>query len=664
MRRVRAWPVLCLALGVATAGAAPPQLVVPHGRIGQSGTAGPSALWRGDGALFVIQTSGDIPKAFGSVQRRALTVDRDGAVKLAADVAWDAALALPAAGNRNIFSSDRSGATFAFDWASLPPATRSLLDQPEAGAAADGLGELRTAFLRGERSEEGRFRKRAGVLGDIVNSMPLIVGAPPPSISDSAYAAFRERFKQRDLTVYIGANDGMLHAFSAATGAELFAYVPEALTANLSLLASPAYKPRPWVDGSAAHGEVRIGAGWRTVLAVGMGMGARGVFALDITDPAHFARGMGALWEFSDADDPAMGHVREAPLIGKVTRDRGVKGAAEGYFAIVSSGINKLAPGGGTLFLLALDKPAGAAWRRGANYFGIATPAGSATMANALSSPALVVRSDGSASRAYAGDLLGDLWRFDFSSMSAHRLFTARDEGGAPQPIAHAPKVVFAPGGGYLILFATGKLIEESDLLPSSFTPQSVYAILDAPGAEHESVASRSQLAARKLSTAATGYAISGDGFAYYGPDAKKGWYFDFPNTRNDGERAAASPASIEGAIVIASILPATASGRLYVVDALTGFAYDPVSGTKPDAATGQLHPLDPALPLLVIDTALSTGERNATGGAVTTRQVTLAGPNAGAGLKFDVRYPSGRLGWREVSNWPELHRAAAGKRR
>ena len=679
MNTARAWGLFLLFIAASAEGAAP-QLAVPHTRLGQIGSAGPSAIWRGaEGGSFLIQTSGDIANGAGTLQRRSLDISGDGAVAYGAQPLWDAATVLAAGAPRAIFTSNAAGATIAFEWAALAQATRLLLDQPGLDAEADGLGELRTAFLRGDRTHElgqaqGYFRKRAGVLGDIVNSTPLIVGAPQPGIADSGHADFRQQFRTRAMAVYAGANDGMLHAFSTDTGAELFAYVPAALSAHLAALSSPGYKGRPYVDGSASHGDVRIGGVWRTVLASGLGMGARGVFALDITDPAHFTQGLRALWEFTDAHDPAMGHVRDAPLIAKVNTGKGASDAAPRYFAIVSSGLNNLAPdGGGALFLLALNKTASQKWERGVNYFSIGTAAASGPLANALSGPALVLASDGSASRAYAGDLHGNLWRFDFKTMTAHRLFTARDQEGAAQPIAHAPKVVFAPGGGYLVLFATGKLIEESDLLPASFLQQSVYAIFDAPGAAPTTVSSRSQLAARTLTAAVTGYGIGGGSFAYAGPDAKKGWYLDFPNARTHGERASASPASIEGAIALASMLPAAgkdgaASSRLYVVDALTGFAYAPASGAIPNAATGELAPIDPSLPLLFVDSALSMGERNPTGGATATRRVTLLKPHGGAhgvrALSIDVRYPAGRMGWREVSNWQELHQAATGKRR
>lgn len=681
MKAARMGFLLCLLLACIRAVAAP-QLVVPHGRLGHTGSEGPAAIWRGEaGASFAIETRGDIRNATGTVQRRGLDVSAQGDIAYAADIAWDAAGVLAAPAARNVHTFDPSApAGAAFQWAALPAAARALLDQPEPGAAPDGRGEARTAFLRGERSgeagqPEGLFRRRAGVLGDVVNSTPLIVGAPTASISDDGHAAFRARFKARELAVYVGANDGMLHAFSAATGAELFAYVPGALLKHLPALASPAYRPRPYVDGSAGHGDVRIDGNWRTALVCGMGMGARGVFALDITDPARFGQGPGPLWEFTEADDPAMGHVRTPPLIarigeGKGAKDakdaKGAKGASARDYAVVSSGINNLMPGGdGALFLLALDKPRAEKWRRGVNFAAIATAA-DPLQPNALSAPKLVTGADGSATRAYAGDLQGNLWRFDFATMAAHRLFTARDQDGVPQPIAHAPQVVFAPGGGYLILFATGKLIEESDLLPASFRQQTMYAIHDAPGVPAP-IRSRSQLAERTLAAADALYAVRGKAFDYAGADAKRGWYFDFPNAGADGERAAASPASVAGAVVIATMLPgapggAQAAGRLYVLDAVSGFAYDP-AGAKSAAVTGTLTAINPLLPLLLVDGALVGGQRNATGGAIATRRVTVAGPQ-GAAARIEVRFRSGRVGWREVGSWQELHDAATRGRR
>ena len=64
------------------------------------------------------------------------------------------------------------------------------------------------------------LRTRSSPLGDIVNSSPV-------------YAA-------REQTIYVGANDGMLHAFNANDGVERFAYVPGGINlSDLSTLSLP-----------------------------------------------------------------------------------------------------------------------------------------------------------------------------------------------------------------------------------------------------------------------------------------------------------------------------------------------------------------------------------------------------------------------------------------
>jgi type IV pilus assembly protein PilY1 len=470
------------------------------------------------------------------------------------------------------------------------------------------------------------------------------------------------------MAVYVGASDGMLHAFGASDGAELFAYVPRTLVAALGESSDPAFRPRPYVDGSPGQGDALIGARWRTVLASGMGMGARGVFALDISDPMAFVQGMGALWEFTEKDDPAIGYVQGAPQIAKLNTAARGRPPAYRYFVIVPSAVNGVAAGGnGALFLLALDKPAAQRWRAGVNYFKIATSGADAQQANGLSPPGLVTAADGSASLAYAGDLQGRLWRFDLSAMTAQRLFTARDAGGRAQPIAGAPRAVFAPGGGYLVLFGTGKLTEPADLLPASSTPQSLYGILDRLEVPAVAVRSRAQLAERTLS-GGDGYSTMGDPIDYFASSAKRGWFIDLANGGVDGERSAGTPSVIGSAIVFDTVLPgadlcAPAAHREYVLDALSGMALGADGTVRPDAVTAKLVPAASPLPPLLLETGVATAARSATGMATATRTFTLiqAGPNGGpaASTSIKVSFPAMRLGWREVANWQELHDAA-----
>jgi type IV pilus assembly protein PilY1 len=651
---------------------------------------------RQGGAGFVLESSFSEPGWTGRLEQRSLLAALDGTIEIGGTPLWEAGALLtgdpakslaprPSPQERKIYTlthnPDQSSRTVPFKWDNLGREERAWLDLAPSSELRDGLGAARVAFLRGERTREigepgGVFRRREGVLGDAIRSAPLLVGAPSVSVQGPGYDSFHARYKARASAVYLGANDGMLHAFDAGDGAELFAYVPNALVPVLNLLGDPAYRHRPYVDASAGQGEALLNGQWRSVLVSGMGMGARGVFALDVSDPAAFEAGMRALWEFTEQDDPAIGHVDAAPLVARLKV--GMKGGAPEYryFAVVPSGVNNYgkdamhADPGGALFLLALDKPATARWKEGVNYYKLAAPAAEPGQANALAAAALVTAGDGSARYAYAGDLQGRLWRFDFSAkppFSSHVLFDARDASGQVQPITHAPRVVFAPGGGYLVLFGTGKLIEEADLQPPNFAPQSFYAVRDSAASPVAAVSGRGELARRTLSGSAN-YTIKGEEFEYTGAEAKKGWYVDFPQARVDGERLAASPVLASGTVLVNTIVPgldacAAPGTRTYVLDALSGFAFRPDGVAASGTTTGELEKtVAGALPV-VLELGAITGARGATGGAGATRKIGvlhLQGEDIAPSMQtVDVNLPARRISWREVANWQELHDAA-----
>ena len=79
---------------------------------------------------------------------------------------------------------------------------------------------------------------------------------------------------------------GPLHVFDAATGSEVFAYVPSMLISRLPALASTTYDGQLWVDGGLVMADVSLSGGTRTLLAGALGGGGRGLFMLDVTSPA------------------------------------------------------------------------------------------------------------------------------------------------------------------------------------------------------------------------------------------------------------------------------------------------------------------------------------------------------------------------------------------
>ena len=634
---------------------------------------------------YVIQASYDRQQSSGTLRR----VDIGSAIP-----AWDAAAAMPAHDKRKIYTSafDPQGRakTIALEWATLAESQRALFD-----VAQDGLGEARLNFVRGERTREtnhpgGVFRRRASALGDIVHSAPAIVNAPSVSVTGAGFAQFHASASKRRAAVYVGANDGMLHAFDVATGAELFAYVPHALLPHLYKLSQPGYMHRSYVDASPGVGDALVGGTWRSILASGMGMGARGVFALDITNPSAFDAGAGALWEFTEQDDPAMGHVRVAPLIAKLKVAMKDLVPEYRYFVVVASGINNYNAGDGdsaargALFLLSLDKPASERWEQGVNYYKLVTPLSDANVANVLAAPAFALAPDGSVRFAYAGDLQGNLWRFDLTGKppwssavgpgsKGEPLFVARDDAGNRQPIAHAARVVYAPGGGYLVLFGTGRLLENADLDAARYAGQSFYAVHDSVAKPALLVAGRSELASRTAS--GTGpYIISGDALRFDGKGARKGWYLDFPNWRIDGERAAGTALLASGAVMFDSVSPGASAcadlvTRSYVVDALNGLAYTGAGESQAGQITGEVVENGATLsPPLLFDMGMVAAQPSATGATVaihTVNVVRLQGdgkPPLSTPIKVKTR--TGRLSWREVANWLELHQAAKKERK
>lgn len=656
---------------------------------------------------YVYQPGFNSSKWSGSLKKIALGSD-GGTIKIATTIEWDAGEVLtgketgtekrkanPLPDDRHIYTAKitdgGSLSTIEFKWNNLTDAQKALLNTSPVDQENDELGAQRLDFLRGQRNLEsnqrnGIFRTRDSVLGDIINSNPVYVGAPALNVQGDGYLAFYEKHEKRSPAVYVGANDGMLHAFSAADGKELFAYVPGALFPYLNRLTSPEYVHRPYVDGALTVAEAKVGGQWKTVLASGMGGGAQGVFALDVTNPSDFSGGTGAIFEFTDADDPDMGNLMGAPIIAKFKT--GIKdGVPEyKYFVVVPSGLNNYKDDGknrfntdaaGALFLLSLDKVPSAKWALGRNYFKFRTPSKDDTLRNGLSSPALVIGAGGAVRYGYAGDLQGNMWRFDFTGefpwknaiAGATPLFTAKDDvNGSRQPITIQPKVVFAPNRGYLVLFGTGKFVEGADAAVGSFSMQSFYAIHDTTESTY-TVSGRSELMLRTLEKSGDGeFKIAGDAFSYgSGDKGRKGWYFDFPASDKSGERAVTNPLVVNGMLFFNSLIPGgdpclAGGGRSYTLNALTGL---PANGNL----TGALSQVGMLSTPVLFNMDASVSDRNAIGRRTVRKTHTVVnfgtGGEKGGALpaeSSETVLPVGRFSWREILNWQELRNAITKK--
>ena len=347
-------------------------------------------------------------------------------------LAWNAgtAPALPAANSRVIMTYNptvKDGTSFR--WTSLDASQQALIQ----GADTVTVGQNRLNYLRGDASNEGttaaNFRQRpTSKLGDIVNSAPQYVGAPLGQYDDTtilsqayagaAYASFRTINTSRTPVIYVGANDGMLHGFNATTGAEVMAYVPSKSYDNLRSLSLQNYSHKYFVDGSPTVADAEIGGigSWKTVLVGGMNSGGRGVYALDVTAPSTFSESSTApantvLWEFTNGNDADVGFTYSKPMIVKMNNGKWAAIFGNGYNA---SGIG--ATGEATLYILFIEDGIDGTW--GANdWLKITTKAGSVGTPNGLASVnAMDIDSNGTVDFIYAGDLLGNMWKFDVSN--------------------------------------------------------------------------------------------------------------------------------------------------------------------------------------------------------------------------------------------------------
>ena len=181
-------------------------------------------------------------------------------------------------------------------------------------------------------------------LGDIIHSNPIMVGAPELDLPLAYYQEFRATYENRDTMLYIGGNDGMLHAFIAGglesgeadEGLEAFAFIPKALQGKLTNLA----KGRDtFVDGTPVVRDLRLYRDlsadpiekWGTILVSGLRAGGKAYFALDVTDPTAFREESPApelyLWEVSDQSTgfEQMGYSFAEPGLGNVYINDGTR---------------------------------------------------------------------------------------------------------------------------------------------------------------------------------------------------------------------------------------------------------------------------------------------------------------------------------------------------
>lgn len=425
-------------------------------------------------------------------------------------------------------------------------------------------------YLRGDKTYEGEdFRTRSidHPLGDFVHSL----------------AAYHDGF------LYVGGNDGMLHAFYADDtngGKELFAYVPGLVYANLRQLSDPLYSHKYFVDNTPYIKKI----GATTLLVGGLGKGGKGYYCLNITDAADitseaelasrvkwefpavpatlltgktftFSSGSGSggndeikdsANQFTSANGFAVG--KYITIAGADYNNGSSSGTNDGTYKIlaVSPGAIEIAPGSlvnqygdgkdiiitkstsdpdmgysfSRAFLVKSKDPSISKGTDLAGWVvifgnGYDSENGKASLYilnadsgklikridtgvgpfNGLSTPNIVDKdNDLKADYVYAGDLLGNMWKFDLTSKNPSDWQVAYCDNASPtdhcnstvsgmvprplfsglagQPITAAPDVTASESGyGNMVIFGTGRYLGEPDL--TSTATQSIYGIWD-----------------------------------------------------------------------------------------------------------------------------------------------------------------------------------------
>jgi type IV pilus assembly protein PilY1 len=418
---------------------------------------------------------------------------------------------IPSPSARNIVVwVDQTKQAIDFNYTNITAGTNNLRGSNANMQMSSSVSSDVIDYLRGVRTKEGTtMRKRSAILGDIVNSTPVFIKnntnpeyekLPAGTPGLSSYAAYMTAKANRtEGALLVGANDGMVHAFGEGYGTkvggrEIFAYVPRSTLGKLEqlTLSGYAYAHTFTVDGPLNEADAYIttpnvgsggsSTGWRNVVLGTAGAGAKTVFAINATDPTSYS-GKSVLWEINaDSAFPTvstnastafqnLGHVF-SPVQSGIT-------ASGDWVSIFGNGFGS-SSGKASLFIV--ETSTGKLLKE------ITTDS---STNNGLGGVRLVQNSQKQIIGAYAGDLLGRLWKFDLSGASSiawqlgnggTALFTATKDG-TPLPITAQPAVMertdqaaFNPS--YLVSFGTGKLFEVGDANITTPT-QHAYAIWD-----------------------------------------------------------------------------------------------------------------------------------------------------------------------------------------
>lgn len=706
-----------------------------------SGAIALSGARIGTGSLTVtpryeVTQASDGTDWYGDLEAQQVSIHPDTRKAVFGPGGWTASSRLPAPASRRIYFA-REGDVLPFEAANLT--LNDLCEKADglysgmslcAPAVAGGTTEIgkmgfditqAVAYLRGDATHEGvgagHMRQREqSKIGDIVNSTPVI-SAPSDDYGYRSLGTFNDvnygstygtylghKKDSRRYMVYVGANDGMLHAFDGGMehddtsidtngGRERFAYIPTTALGHMGNLLLPndptrendqKFQHRYYVDGPVTVSDAHYGDVWHTVLVGTAGAGGRGVFALNVDNPTGFDEG-DRLWEISDLNTDLSAEVRAdigfvlgKPVIVPVKdRDGGIR-----WSAIFGNGYHSES-GEAVLFVVDIDDDSSPRIRRvrAVEAPGTGVPTGM----NGLGNIVVVDRwggsnlnssaRDGFADTVYAADLRGAVWKFDLRDDDipepALPLFVTKSivEGARTfrQPITGGFAATTGAGGGVMLIFGTGSFSFEDD--PKDETLQSLYAINDTERGPTTATIGLDKLTRYSVGTGTEARGLTRDAVV---PLFPQGWYVDLAA----GERFVGYPNIASGMVFLPTYMPNAATtgcstggnNWLFGLNARTGAA-----------GLSSVYDSPYNLPDPEVDTVYGAGTASVsldTGGSAPVKDVgVLALPGLGTPIPSDpsdpvpdatgrncwmvvtvagadsmyVPYPCGRQSWRQV---------------
>ncbi|TNE50202.1 MAG: VWA domain-containing protein, partial [Deltaproteobacteria bacterium] len=330
-------------------------------------------------------------------------------------------------------------------------------------------------------------------LGAIYHSTPAIAKAPTDILPDPGYQAWLQtkipagsfqdkKVTERPTVVYVGSNDGVLHAFHADTGIELWGVVPATILSRLRAAVNGVGEDKArvyTVDGTPLVQDIQlysrvvngvVESKWMTILVVGFRAGGRGYLALDVTNPYRPR----ILWEINNESDKdptdagqgkfdRLGYTYGQPFLASVLVDIKGNGKPEERAVAILPGGVKLNPTLGKLLIdqnetnmgavvYIVDVETGTLLREltAKDMRGIAgTPVGFGLM------PAV-------ATKAFVGDVIGNLYRIDLNSTKPlqwkiEKFFDKLwDQGETPKPIMTGMTLAMNQRGELVLFGGTG----------------------------------------------------------------------------------------------------------------------------------------------------------------------------------------------------------------